>query len=279
MAKRYQTFFFNPTGGTGYVSDTGSVHALKAKFVIPPDMSDAVANNIVVAVGGTVTDTPIPCPDAGNFKPRKLVFIRQDTAGTVLNSIEVAVPDRALLVAYATAIRDTLNGLGGGQVVCIKLKGEEWKNRYDELAPIGKAITPGVSSRPTTGISQPVYAGSIAYFSDVSFGLEKTVPIKALTDGVGLAPPVVAQIWNDCVGPFVSRGACPGRERRNHRRWLLSSLVTQNGEDIVQKLEVPNFSHTNTDVQDCGTALAAVPSTLCLGYIGESYDRVHLLLA
>ena len=95
----------NAGAPTGYISDIGTELSYRGTFNLPPDVDLAQAAVIVNAVGGTISDEPVPCSDgnaSGRF--RKLVFIRASG-----NTMSIVVPNRANIITVATNIRTALN--------------------------------------------------------------------------------------------------------------------------------------------------------------------------
>jgi hypothetical protein len=76
------------------------------------------------------------------------------------------------------------------------------------------------------------------------------------------------------------------RNPRKHRRFLLSIAtkfdIADNAESPqTETIELPVKSAVATgkgSIKECGEAAAAMPGVYCVGYRGESYDRVHKLL-
>jgi len=277
MARVLQSYRF--TTANPYTDDRGTVRQLTARFVLPPDMTTAQAIGLAGAAGGVAilpNDPRSICPDPG-VKGRKLTFFRQNG-----NSISFTMGVRGTLVAQATAIRNTLNGLtAANPVVCIKLDGEYFPNLFDELAPPNPgARVPGVSSRPAAAAGkQFFYSGTTAYLSDAIFGSEYFLPFKVASDLPANAPPTEYDAFlsaADIVPQNIS--SCPGTDPRRTRRYIVQSLVTQNAQTTTQTAEIPVGSHIAGDILAVGQLIATATSTQCVGYQGENNSRFHKLL-
>lgn len=286
-------------GTNGYLNDrlvpaTGVT--LVKNFVVPPDMDQAAATSLVTAVGGEIISfgdvdivagtRNLPCSDSANFKPRRIKFIRANG-----NSVSLVVADRAGIIAARDAGVTALNAVTAtNPVVCVQLIGEEYANLYDELAPAGAAApTAGTPSRPPAAIGKGArYSGLMtAYSSDVPFATVTLAKFAMNTDlvdaatGVTSAPTVLGAAAAGCLGTIQVGSICPPSTSREPRHFLVTSLVTGDvaGQNATQVTKVPTAGSAAADIVTCGTALAALASTVCLGYKGESYSRLHLLAA
>lgn len=285
-------------GGGGYINDraipaTGVT--LVKNFVVPPDMNQAQATALVNAVGGEIISfgdveivpgtRNLPCSDSNNFKPRKLKFIRANG-----NSISIVLPVRANAIAARDAGITALNGItAANPVVCVQLIGEEYINIYDELVPAGTAApTAGAPSRaPAARGKGGRFSGVMtAYLSDVPNGAVTLAKFAMNTDtftaaGLGQAPAIIGIAGVTCLGTIQQGGICPPSAAREPRHYSVTFLVTGDAAGTVatQVTKVPVANNTPAEIVTCGQGLAALASSACLGYKGESYGRLHLLTA
>lgn len=262
--------------------------SLVKNFVVPPDMTQQQATDIVLAAGGELISfgnidvvpgtRNIPCSDSANFKPRKLKVIRANG-----NSFSIVLADRAGVIAASETIRATVDAISAtNPVVCTQLIGEEYSNIYDELIPAGSpAPAPGAPSRPGAAVGKGAkYSGlMLAYSSDVPFQAITLAKFAVATETIGAPPALLGQALIDCLGTVQLGSLCPPSTSRTPRHFIVTSLVTGDEPDttVTQVNKVPTASEAAADIITCGTALATLESTACLGYKGESYSRVHLL--
>lgn len=279
MPKNIKSFRF-VSGTNGYITDIGEPLTVSSRFVVPPDITDANADLIVAAVGGTVNTESAPCSDSGLGDLRKLTFIRESG-----NTMSIAVPIAANILTAATTIRGILNSVAGNQVVCIKLTGEYFAHLNDELSlnfNIGDVATS--HKAPSSAKKQNFLSGSIAYTSDVSGAI--LVPVRSITEKTAEEP--AAQLgteWASCTGGIQPVTGC-GNGRRNprkHRRFIVDFATKADVTDVneatqVESIEVPVSTNVATSIKSCGESLAALAGAFCVGYKGESYDRIHKLL-
>jgi hypothetical protein len=291
MARRFTYVNFRAStanGATtgGYVADRGKRIDYTGRFVMPPDLTfPADAVTIANAAGGTgdveENTSDNPCPAGIDFSPRKLVFIRKSG-----NSISVPIAERANLESAQDVIIGTLN-VTGNEVVCVKLIGETWLSLNEELGLVYTADEVATDSRPANGSKQYHYFGRIQYESDIFTGRAIFTPVKVATDTEGQPPTNVGAAWNTCVGAFEGANFACGNLKRDHRRYLLDFVVgnvdnTDPANPIVtdkrsERKEVPVKDYEATNILACGTALAGLTGAYCLGYQGESYDRVFTI--
>lgn len=255
----------------------GAVEGLSFRVAQPADMTDAQLNALLTAVGArrkTAADR-IPCPVAGDFKPRKLRFIRRDG-----NSLSLVLPDHTDAISTATTLRNSINSAAAGNpVVCIELRGEKWL----DLAPnLGASGTPtaGTPSRSTLGGKQHVHSGKIAYEYDGGAGGTITTSVRVDTDvvaagGVTSPPSILGATWAGCVGAFQPENPCATRRGMDHRRYIAVLLTTAG----YQTTEVPVLSSDAAEILACGQAIAGLASLTCLPYQGETNKRLHTFLA
>ncbi|MGL5874012.1 MAG: hypothetical protein ACRC2R_16860 [Xenococcaceae cyanobacterium] len=287
MARRFAYVNFRMVGAAGgYIADRGKMVDYTGRFVMPPDLTfpaDAVA--IANAAGGTgdveENTSNNPCPVGVDFSPRKLVFIRKSG-----NSVSVPIANRTNLETAQDVIFGVLNQ-PGNEVVCVKLIGETWLSLNEELGLVYTANEVATDSRPLNGLKQYHHFGRIQYESDIFGGRAIFTPVKVATDIEGQPPTNVGAAWNTCVGPFEGANFACGSLKRNHRRYLLDFVVgnidnTDPANPVVtnkrsERKEVPAKDYEAAQILACGTALAALQGAYCIGYQGESYDRVFTL--
>lgn len=266
---------------TGYITDIGTELAYRGRFNLPPDLDLAAAAVIVNAVGGIISDEVVPCSNgnsSGRF--RKLVFIRASG-----NTMSIVVKDRTNIISVATAITAVLNAGGASNsVVCIKLLGEVFRNLNDELGTNYNG-TIAKSHRAVNGsLKQNFISGVINYSSD--FGTTAVQSVRSITEKLTDDP--AAQLggtWDTCTGGLLDLLNC-GNGRRNprkHRRYVLTFAtkfdVAANAESVQSEvIELPVKSTLAAEIKTCGQAAAALTGLYCIGYQGESYDRVFNLL-
>lgn len=266
-----------PTGDNGYVTDIGENISMNTRFVAPPDLSDATINSIVTAMGGIRSTENSVCSDSSSGTPRKIEYIRANG-----NSMTLAIGDRTSLLATAATIRNLINGASddNNQIVCIKLVGEEFRNLNDELSLTFNAAEFATSHVNATASKQNFVSGVISYNADAgsSFGAGVTQSIRSITEKTGNE--FAAQLGATpatCIGDLLTIPNC-GNGRRNprkHRRFVLDFLISATESE---KIELPVRSASAAEIKTCGTAAAALPGAFCIGYMGESYSRLHKLL-
>lgn len=266
---------------TGYITDIGSELSYRGTFNLPPDVDLASAATIVNAVSGTISDEQVPCSDgnaSGRF--RKLVFIRASG-----NTMSIVVPNRADIITVATNIRTALNdGNPDNKVICVKLLGEIFRNLNDELG-VNYTGTVAKSHRAVAGsFKQNYLSGVINYTSD--FGNTAVQSVRSITEKAVEEPAAqLGGVWDTCTGGLLDLLNC-GNGRRNprkHRRFNLTFAtkfdVAADAESAQSEvIELPCANGTSADILACGQATAALPGLYCIGYQGESYDRVHKLM-
>lgn len=255
----------------------GSVEGLSYRVAQPADVTDAQLDAILAPLGArrkTAADR-VPCPVAGDFRPRKLRFVRQDG-----NSLSLVIPSHTAALTVAAAIRDSLNAaVVANQVVCIELLGEQWFDLAPNLGASGAPVA-GTESRSTLGGKQYVHSGKILYEYDGGAGATVTTAVRVDTDavaagGVTSPPSILGTAWTDCVGAFEEENPCSSRRGLDHRRYI-AVLKTANG---YQTTEVPVKSTDSADILACGQAIAGLASLTCLPYQGETNKRLHTFLA
>lgn len=285
MPKNVVSFRF-ALGDNPYVSDIGLNYSLSNTFVAPPYLDDTAINAILAAVGATRTTEPAVCSDKGLFSPRKLQFTMASG-----NTMSVAISNRIDWTTSATSIRDTINTAAAAtnQVACIKLFGEEFSNLNDELGVTFDATSVAPSHKaPASADKQNYVGGVISYSADIAttFGANVTQSIRSITEASDNT--FAAQLGTTpttCIGDLLNLQSCGNGKRnpRKHRRFeleFLTRLAPDDGDETPQKetIQLPVASSSAADILSCGQAAAALPGLVCIGYMGESYSRVHRVL-
>lgn len=280
MAKRYGLIAFDIN--TPYVDDRGITRNFNSRFVAPPDFTAANITALAALSGGRArlpTDPKSACPDPG-VQGRRLTFIRSNG-----NSVSVPIRNRLTLINTAIAMRNLINGVTGGAnnpVVCVKLEGEYFPNLFDELALPGRGPSiSGINSSVPANGKQNYFYGTMEYLSDANYGQGYFIPFKVATNAAsGVAPTMFAPALN--LGNVVAQNVagCPGTDPRTSRRYIVQSVVADiaGAGSVSQTAQIPVATHLATDILAVGVNLAAITSTQCLGYQGESNDRFHKLL-
>jgi len=286
MARNVFTYRFD-LGVNPYVADRGVESSLGARFVLPPDMTVDDGTNIATAasgtpITGTTLDTPSICGDTNSFSPRKVTFIRSDGS-----SLSLVIPVRENILTIAQQIATTIAGAGSGlAVVCAKLEGESIRNLIDELRTSTTAPVAGTPPFPATGSKNTRFSSTMLdYAVDATFGAVSPQRFRMDTDlntAGALAPPtILGAAATGCLGTLGDVATCQGRNRtRTPRFYTVTALVTNykgGTADLSSNIQVPQASGVAADILDCGTQLANLDSTLCLGYKGENYNRLHRL--
>jgi hypothetical protein len=271
-----------------YIPDRGGpIEGVSFRFGEPNDFSNAVTDAVLAAVGArrkTALDRTA-CPVASEFSARKLRFMRKDG-----NSLSLILPDKGNAIAIATAVRTAIDASNAdNKVQCIELLGETWDDLMLELSTRAGAPVAGIPSRSASaGGKQYAHAGKILYQYDSGGGKVQTIAVKVDTDIVGATgitqpPTILGGSWTSCVGTFESASPCPSASFINHRRYIATFLTSGDALDplvpqIYQTTEVPVKDDNTQEILACGTAVANLPSTVCLRYQGETNKRLHLLL-
>lgn len=285
MTKPYQGILFtNVGGGQPYIDDRSQTYNLTGRFAIPPDMNQAQATAIAAASGGAAYAVGQLAPAKGTSCPppglrmRKLKFTRQDGS-----SISIPIPTQTTLVAQGIAIKAAFNAVDANNpVVCIDLIGEHLPNLQDILGLTG-ARTAGATSRPSGGSKQPYYTGLMSYLSDAINGSTHTLKLRVATDIVGGPPTEYAAIFNNQTGITGGSGLCGGSDPRKARYYDVTSLINQNSPagaatQYTQNIKIPVLSSVGAQNLVVGQQIAALSSTLCISYYGESNNRFGLLI-
>lgn len=286
MARIFQRMIFSNSGGNDrrYLADRGVRLSTTGRFAIPPDISPEQAEQIAAAAGANVNVSfDSACPE-GQFRMRKLIFIRESG-----NSLSVPIGDRANLITARNAIRAILDSRPNNRVVCIKLEGEEFLQLNDELGVAWDGQATAVSSRPDNGLKQFVYSGAIRYRTDTSPGgsVVITTSVKVDTENEGNPPAALGNVWQACAGDLVSAQLSCGGVNRDHRRYFLDFAVREgenqenaegdNNPITAQKKELPVSAWQASEILQCGQDAAALAGLFCIGYRGESFSRFHTI--
>jgi hypothetical protein len=266
--------------GSNYVADrlegaapvpAANQIAYRSRFNQPPTMTAATAASIVAAIGATQA-TPgekVPCESSQIFEPRRLKFTFANGG-----SVSIPVPNREQLIAIATQVRAILETDLTVDVVCISLKGEEWKRLDQDLRPADVTPTPGIDIRPVAGTKNPVYSVAIQYESDGDRTFVEKVKMNTNIAGSPFAP--YSTEIGVALGTVLPRG-CGSATNVDPRHYVVDVLTTS-PTNPVRKLIVPVADDDAADILAVGTALATNPQTLCLRYYGESDTRFSRLL-
>jgi hypothetical protein len=266
--------------GDNYVSDraegtapvpAASQISYRGRFNRPPAMSDATVATLVTALGATqsVPGEKVPCEGSQIFEPRRLKF-----TFTNGGSVSFPIPNREQLIAIATQIKQILETDLTVTVVCVSLKGEEWKRLDQDLRPAGVTPTPGADIRPATGTKNPIYSAAIQYESDGDRTfIEK---VKMNTDVAGSPFSQYSTEIGVALGTVLPRG-CGSATNVDPRHYTVDILTTST-LNPVRKLIVPVADDDSADILAVGVALATNVQTLCLKYYGESDSRFSRLL-
>lgn len=268
-------------GTNAYISDAGLQYSVNARFVAPPDIDNADITAIATAVDAVRTTEPAICSDSAAVKPRKLIFIRASG-----NSVSIPFRDRADVIAIATSIRGILDGSApaNNKVVCIKLEGEEFLNLNDELGLSYDGTGFATSHKaPANALKQNYVSGVMSYGADAigTFGDPTPHPIRSITENSNNS--FAAQLGStpgDCIGDLLNVQNCGNGKRnpRKHRRYKLSFAVGNATTPATETIELPVTSATSSEILSCGQAAAGLDGVYCIGYMGESYSRLHRLL-
>jgi hypothetical protein len=245
--------------------------AYRSRFNRPPGMTDATVASIVTALGAAQA-TPgekVPCEGSQIFEPRRLKFTFANGG-----SVSIPAPNREQLIAVATQVRGILETDLAVDVVCVALKGEEWKRLDQDLRPAGVTPTPGIDIRPAAGTKNPVYSVAIQYESDGDRTFVEKVKMNTNVAGSPFAP--YSTEIGVALGTVLPRG-CGSATNVDPRHYVVDILTTS-AANPVRKLIVPVADDDAADILAVGTALATNPQTLCLRYYGESDTRFSRLL-
>lgn len=272
-------------GTNPYTTDFNSELSINSRFVLPPDLNQVNASEIVTAIGGTFLTESVPCSDSGIGKPRKLIFIRK-----LGNTMSVPIPIRENMLDVAGAVKAILDGANADNpVVCIKLEGEEYGNLNDEFGVSYDGTTFATSHKSPASVGKQNFAsGVISYQADANnpFGASVTHSIRSITESAdNTFAAQISAAAAGCIGAFLNIQNC-GNGRRNprkHRRFILDFATKADPADTAEdaqseRIELPVAGGGALDILACGNSAASLTALYCLGYKGESYSRVHKLL-
>lgn len=274
--------------GQEYVTDQGTEVQFNPLFRAPSDFTEATIDEILDCLNLELRTENRPCPEKGSTEPRRLTFLRKNG-----NSFSLLVNNRANIITYAQCVWNILKNTDF-PAVCVKLDGEKSLNLYPELVAAGKGaptFAPVISPPEAAGFNAYVYSSTMQeYKSDATYGGNILMPFRSQTDTLDAPYSELTDYFDDCVNP-VTTVNCAAKENRTYRRYIPSFLTqTQplkdgNGDDIpgtevekIQTVTVPVKAHIAADIKTCGETLAAIQSVICLGYEGESNDKIHKLL-
>lgn len=260
-----------------YVSDRGQNFNWVGNVRVPEDLDRSVIESFVTAAGATPNATEsVACSDKGYIKPRYVEVIRR-SKHTIRMPITVRSQLRPKLIGMVNVL-DTASP--SNPVVCVKLHGEFFANLYEDIVTAATTPTPiaPIEAPPNSGKARVYYSAAMGQYqsdSTQTFATEIIQAFKMQTDTAD-APPSSFAPAAGCIGPL-SLTFCPTRARRKGRHYIPTFLTT-NTNLPSQQLEIPVASASPTDINDCGEALANLAHVVCLGYQGESNDRVHQIL-
>lgn len=278
---------------TDYFNDRGeNVANVKGRFVMPSDMSDAAAIQLIQFLGGVpssiggvrqpnaIAEACISAQTQG-FKPRRITLCRSNG-----NTLSAIMPTRPDLNTTAQAVVGVVAGLNGNiEVQSVQLFGEEYDNILSEALADGgnggRQTTPGTPIRPAPGDARGklVYSGRVQYNRDVTYGQTELVSVKVDTDQDGSPPSVLSGEWADCTGDLQTINApCSSSAFLDHRRYIVISTYQEAGSDRYQSTEIPVTDHLPAGIRSCGNNIAANAAVICLGYRGESLRNIRNIL-
>lgn len=283
MGRLTKRYYYSPTDGNPYTTDFGDDRIFVGRFDIPDGLAEGTADGVVAALGATPVPigdvTPIPCADSAtkNFNPRFLEFAYRSIDGGN-RKLKLALAQRADVVTTAQAVKAFIEGAApggfGGRVGCVRLIGEKHTNVYERFAP---AAAKTITNSPQFALAK--YAPNLGYTADVQPGQVITTSINVETDGLNLAPSTITN-WDTLANALAGLQPCGGeRKIRDIRRFIVDTVyLDPNGNQATQKTVVPVASNVAATIAAGGTALAALGPVICLGYRGETFDRLNRFL-
>lgn len=215
---------------------------------------------------------PPPCPDTKIFSPRKLIFI-------LANGVSVSVPVNVRSGMTGVMAAGIVALQGFSTVVCVKYVGEKWKNLLDIFGQSGKVVTPSIND--PRGF---VYAGPYTYSADATNPTGGQIPknFKVASEARDAVPAILGASWTASAGVQLNKASvvsCRTGSRHDHRRYIVTAMVSRDGQVRPTKIEVPVAASVSADIRTAGESLSVLPSVTCIEYQGESYDRFHKLVA
>lgn len=274
--------------GSEYLTDQGTEVQFNPLFRAPSDFTQATIDDILDCLDLELRTENRPCPEKSATDPRRLVFLRKNG-----NSFSLLVNLRANIITYAQCVWDILKATDF-PAVCVKLEGEKSLNLYPELAPAGKGdptFAPVIAPPAAAGFNAYVYSSTMKeYKADAPAATNLLMPFRSQTDTLDAPYSELTTYFEDCVEP-VTAVNCAAAQAATYRRYIPSFLTqTQplldgNGDPIpgsevekIQTVTVPVKAYLPAEINTCGETLAAIDSVICLGYEGESNDKIHKLL-
>lgn len=274
--------------GNEYLTDQGTEVQFNPLFRAPSDFTEATIADILDCLNLELRTENRPCPEKASTEPRRLVFLRKNG-----NSFSLLVNLRANVISYAQCVWNILK-LTDFPAVCVKLEGEKSLNLYPELAPGGAGeptFAPVIAPPAAAGFNAYVYSSTMKeYKADAAWGANLLMPFRSQTDSLDAPYSELTDYFTSCVNP-VTTVNCAAAQSATYRRYIPSFLTQtqplQDGEgnDIpgsevekIQTVTVPVKGHLPAEIKTCGETLAAIESVICLGYEGESNDKIHKLL-
>lgn len=283
MGRQTKRYYFSPLDGNPYTTDFGDARVFVGRFDIPAGLAEGTADTVVAALGATPVpigdEVPIPCADSAtkNFNPRFLEFTFRAVDGSN-RKLKLALPTIANVITTAQAIKTAIEGAApggfGGRVGCVRLIGEKHTNVYERFAP---AAAKTIANAPQFNVAK--YAASLGYTADVQPGQVITARTIVATDVINVAPSAITN-WDTLANALGGLQPCGGeRKLRDVRRFIVDTVYADpNGDQQIQKTNVPVASNAPANITAGGTALAALPPVICLGYRGETFNRVNRFL-
>jgi hypothetical protein len=271
----WQILAYTPDRGADPVGN-----AARGSLVVPVGITQTAIETLLNTAGaqlikfnGQIVNNlpPPPCPDNKIFTPRKLVFI-------LANGVSVSVPVnvRSGMLGVMSAGILALQGLS--TVVCVKYIGETWKNLLDIFGQSGKTVTPSIND--PRGF---VYAGPYNYSADATnpLGGNITKNFKVASEARNAIPAILGANWTTSAGVQLDKASvigCRTGTRHDHRRYIVTAMISRDGQIRPTKIEVPVAASVSADIRTAGETLSTIPSVACVEYQGESYDRFHKLV-
>lgn len=221
----------------------------------------------------------IPCPEGRNVSPRRLrvVFPSGSKMSVPINASNIGDVSQT-----ARAVWDYLKDPANGGALCADLIGEQIDSLNDVLGVNFDATVTTASSGGNN-----FYAGKINYTTDLgspSPGRKAVVSVKVMSETRQI-PPIFANSWETCVQEFVStRLSCGTGDNIKHRRFVVDYITPAvgGGDPIPEQRELPinpaDIGAKRGNIKSCGELIASNRSVFCIGYRGESWNRIHRAL-
>lgn len=269
-----------------YENDFGVPSNFNLSLRPPSDLSDQNIAAILECIGAEKRESgSVACSERGAIKYRRFQFIRSNGS-----SMTVIAPQRPNIVTQAECISKIINSTKH-KIVCVKLFGEKHNNVLQDLR--GDKTSGGGTGNPIkppddAGRNRYFYRGTIkAYKSDALYGGTFPMGFKMDSNADGEPYDSLQGEIEGCIGELIQANACGGSANsRDYRRFIVTLLTkpqsqtgTQSDQtsELSQSITIPVAEHLPDKIKECGTALANKTFTFCLGYEGESNDKLHKL--